>query len=294
MNVVCLDMEGVLYPEIWIAFSEESGIPELRRTTRDEPDYDKLMKWRMGILREHGLKLRDVQNTIAKIRPLPGAKEFLDELRSITQVIILSDTFSQFAQPLMEQLGWPTIFCNELVIDDEGYIADIKMVVANKATARTIFAKNGYKMIDVNLNDGTVGKEMYIGYTTTIHEKDAITAIGERWFNAAGRNPLDYVGDYHKYEFGAVTDFDDNQHNTNEGGERAARWVYLYTSNDENAGAPIKAIEVLSYDSQSTESKLSNNGEYKVVVNSNDNGLADFNRGAVQGNSKRIYIRYKK
>ena len=120
-------MEGVIYPEIWIAFSEESGIPELRRTTRDEPDYDKLMKWRMGILREHGLKLKDVQNTIAKIRPLPGAKEFLDELRSITQVIILSDTFSQFAQPLMEQLGWPTTVCKELVIDDEGYIADIKM-----------------------------------------------------------------------------------------------------------------------------------------------------------------------
>ena len=118
MNVVCLDMEGVIYPEIWIAFSEESGIPELRRTTRDEPDYDKLMRWSMGILREHGLKLKDVQNTIAKIRPLPGAKEFLDELRSITQVIILSDTFSQFAQPLMEQLGWPTIFCNELVIDE--------------------------------------------------------------------------------------------------------------------------------------------------------------------------------
>ena len=131
MNVVCLDMEGVIYPEIWIAFSEESGIPELRRTTRDEPDYDKLMKWRMGILREHGLKLKDVQNTIAKIRPLPGAKEFLDELRSITQVIILSDTFSQFAQPLMEQLGWPTIFCNELIIDDEGYIADMRMRCKN-------------------------------------------------------------------------------------------------------------------------------------------------------------------
>ena len=126
MNVVCLDMEGVIYPEIWIAFSEESGIPELRRTTRDEPDYDKLMKWRMGILREHGLKLKDVQNTIAKIRPLPGAKEFLDELRSITQVIILSDTFSQFAQPLMEQLGWPTIFCNELVIDEPLHRADQK------------------------------------------------------------------------------------------------------------------------------------------------------------------------
>ena len=120
MNVVCLDMEGVLVPEIWIAFSEESGIPELKRTTRDEPDYDKLMQWRIG-------KLKDVQDTIARIDPLPGAKEFLDELRATTQAIVLSDTFSQFAQPLMKKLGWPTIFCNELVIDDEGYIADIKM-----------------------------------------------------------------------------------------------------------------------------------------------------------------------
>ncbi len=127
MNVVCLDMEGVLYPEIWIAFSEESGIPELKRTTRDEPDYDKLMKWRIGLLKERGLKLRDVQNTIAKIHPLPGAKEFLNELRTITQVIIVSDTFSQFAEPLMRQLDWPAIFCNELVIDDEGYISDIRM-----------------------------------------------------------------------------------------------------------------------------------------------------------------------
>ena len=127
MNVVCLDMEGVLYPEIWIAFSEESGIPELKRTTRDEPDYDKLMKWRIGLLKERGLKLKDVQNTIAKIHPLPGAKEFLDELRTITQVIIVSDTFSQFAEPLMRQLDWPAIFCNELVIDDEGYISDIRM-----------------------------------------------------------------------------------------------------------------------------------------------------------------------
>ena len=127
MNVVCLDLEGVLNPEIWIAFSEESGIPELRRTTRDEPDYDKLMKWRINLLRERGLKLKDVQNTIAKIHPLPGAKEFLDELRTITQVIIVSDTFSQFAEPLMRQLDWPAIFCNELVIDDEGYISDIRM-----------------------------------------------------------------------------------------------------------------------------------------------------------------------
>ena len=120
-------MEGVLVPEIWIAFSEESGIPELSRTTRDEPDYDKLMKWRIGILRERGLKLKDVQDTISRIDPLPGAKEFLDELRSVTQVIVLSDTFSQFAQPLMKKLGWPTLFCNELIIDEEGYIADVKM-----------------------------------------------------------------------------------------------------------------------------------------------------------------------
>ena len=127
MNVVCLDMEGVLVPEIWIAFSEESGIPELSRTTRDEPDYDKLMQWRIGVLKDHGLKLKDVQNTIAKIDPLPGAKEFLDELRSITQVIVLSDTFEQFASPLMKKLAWPTLFCNELVIDEEGYIADIRM-----------------------------------------------------------------------------------------------------------------------------------------------------------------------
>ena len=129
MNIVCLDMEGVIYPEIWIAFSEESGIPELRRTTRDEPDYDKLMKWRMGILREHGLKLKDVQNTIAKIRPLPGAKEFLDELRSITQVIILSDTFTEFASPLIKKLGYPTLFCNTLIVGEDGMIEGFKMRV---------------------------------------------------------------------------------------------------------------------------------------------------------------------
>ena len=127
MNIVCLDMEGVLVPEIWIAFSKESGIEELKRTTRDEPDYDKLMRWRLGILKEHGMKLADVQAVIAKIDPLPGAKEFLDELRTLTQVIILSDTFSQFAQPLMEKLGWPTLFCNELVIDEDGMIADFRM-----------------------------------------------------------------------------------------------------------------------------------------------------------------------
>ena len=127
MNVVCLDMEGVLVPEIWIAFAEASGIPELKRTTRDEPDYDKLMTWRLGILKEHGLGLKEIQATIATIEPLPGAKEFLDKLRSETQVIILSDTFEQFAKPLMEKLGWPTIFCNTLEVGENGEITGYKM-----------------------------------------------------------------------------------------------------------------------------------------------------------------------
>ena len=127
MNIVCLDLEGVLVPEIWIAFAEASGIPELKRTTRDEPDYDKLMNWRLGILKEHGLGLKEIQETIAKIDPIPGAKEFLDELRSITQVINISDTFAQFAGPLMEKLGWPTIFCNELVVAESGEITGFKM-----------------------------------------------------------------------------------------------------------------------------------------------------------------------
>ena len=127
MNVVCLDMEGVLVPEIWIAFAEASGIPELKRTTRDEPDYDKLMRWRLGILKEHGLGLKVIQATIATIDPLPGAKEFLDKLRSETQVIILSDTFEQFAKPLMEKLNWPTIFCNTLEVGENGEITGYKM-----------------------------------------------------------------------------------------------------------------------------------------------------------------------
>ena len=129
MNIVCLDLEGVLVPEIWIAFSEASGIPELRRTTRDEPDYDKLMKWRLGILKEHGLKLSDIQRTIATIDPMPGAKAFLDTLRSETQAIILSDTFTQFASPLMEKLGWPTIFCNELEVAPDGEITGYRIRV---------------------------------------------------------------------------------------------------------------------------------------------------------------------
>ncbi len=127
MNIVCLDMEGVLVPEIWIAFSEASGIPELRRTTRDEPDYNKLMNWRLAILKEHGLGLKEIQDTIATIDPLEGAKEFLDELRSETQVLILSDTFDQFAMPLMKKLGWPTLFCNTLEVADSGEITGFKM-----------------------------------------------------------------------------------------------------------------------------------------------------------------------
>ena len=131
MDVVCLDMEGVLVPEIWIAFSEASGIPELRRTTRDEPDYDKLMRWRIGILKEHGLGLKEIQDVIATIDPLPGAKEFLDELRKDAQVIILSDTFTQFAMPLMKKLGYPTLFCNTLEVADDGEITGFKMRIEN-------------------------------------------------------------------------------------------------------------------------------------------------------------------
>ena len=127
MYITCLDLEGVLVPEIWIAFAEESGIPELRRTTRDEPDYDKLMKWRLGILKEHGLGLKEIQATIEKIDPMPGAKEFLDELRSVSQTIIISDTFTQFAAPLMKKLGLPTIFCNSLEVAPNGEITGYKM-----------------------------------------------------------------------------------------------------------------------------------------------------------------------
>ena len=131
MNIVCLDLEGVLVPEIWVAFAEETRIPELKKTTRDEPDYDKLMKWRLGILKEHGLGLKEIQKTIAKIDPMPGAKEFLDELRSMTQVIIISDTFTQFAAPLMKKLGWPTIFCNSLEVAENGEITGYRMRVEN-------------------------------------------------------------------------------------------------------------------------------------------------------------------
>ena len=131
MKLICLDLEGVLVPEIWVAFAEASRIPELKKTTRDEPDYDKLMRWRLSVLKEHGLGLKEIQETIASIDPLPGAKEFLDELRSFAQVIIISDTFTEFAQPLMKKLGWPTIFCNSLVVAEDGEITDYKMRVEN-------------------------------------------------------------------------------------------------------------------------------------------------------------------
>lgn len=148
MNIVCLDLEGVLVPEIWIAFAKESGIPELTRTTRDEPDYDKLMNWRLGILKEHGLGLKEIQDTIAKIDPIPGAKEFLDELRSMTQVIIISDTFTQFAGPLMKKLGYPTIFCNTLEVAEDGEITGFKMRIENsKLTTVKALQSIGYETI---------------------------------------------------------------------------------------------------------------------------------------------------
>ena len=148
MNIVCLDLEGVLVPEIWIAFAKESGIPELTRTTRDEPDYDKLMNWRLGILKEHGLGLKEIQDTIAKIDPIPGAKEFLDELRSMTQVIIISDTFTQFAGPLMKKLGYPTIFCNTLEVAEDGEITGFKIRIENsKLTTVKALQSIGYETI---------------------------------------------------------------------------------------------------------------------------------------------------
>ena len=148
MYITCLDLEGVLVPEIWIAFAEASGIPELKRTTRDEPDYDKLMKWRLGILKEHGLGLKEIQDTIAKIEPMEGAKAFLDELRSLCQVIIISDTFTEFAKPLMEKLGMPTIFCNSLEVADNGEITGFKMRIENsKLTTVKALQSIGYETV---------------------------------------------------------------------------------------------------------------------------------------------------
>ena len=148
MNIVCLDLEGVLVPEIWIAFSKASGIDELKRTTRDEPDYDKLMRWRLGILKEHGLGLKEIQDTIATIDPLPGAREFLDKLREKTEVIIISDTFTQFAKPLMKKLGYPTIFCNTLEVAESGEITGFKMrIEQSKLTTVKALQSIGYDTI---------------------------------------------------------------------------------------------------------------------------------------------------
>ena len=178
MYITCLDLEGVLVPEIWIAFSEVSGIPELRRTTRDEPDYDKLMKWRIGILKEHGLGLKEIQDVIAKIEPLPGARAFLDELRSFTQVIIISDTFTEFAKPLMEKLGWPTLFCNSLEVAPSGEITGYKMRIEKSKLStvkalqsigfETIASGDSYNDLDMIL----AGKAGFLFRTTPKIKED--------------------------------------------------------------------------------------------------------------------------
>ena len=178
MYITCLDMEGVLVPEIWIAFSEVSGMPELRRTTRDEPDYDKLMKWRIGILKEHGLGLKEIQDVIAKIEPLPGAKKFLDDLRSFSQVIILSDTFTQFAMPLMKKLGYPTLFCNSLEVAPGGEITGFKMRIEKSKLStvkalqsigfETIAAGDSYNDLDMIL----ASKAGYLFRTTDKIKQD--------------------------------------------------------------------------------------------------------------------------
>ena len=178
MNIVCLDMEGVLVPEIWIAFAEATGIPELKRTTRDEPDYDKLMRYRLAILKEHGLGLKEIQATIAGIDPLPGAKEFLDELRTMTQVLILSDTFEQFAAPLMKKLGWPTLMCNTLEVAPDGEIVSYHMRVAqSKLSTVRALQSIGYDTIAAgdSFNDLAMiraGKKGFLFRSTEQIQKD--------------------------------------------------------------------------------------------------------------------------
>ncbi len=174
MKIVCLDLEGVLVPEIWIAFSKASGIPELTRTTRDEPDYNKLMTWRLGILKEHGLGLNEIQQTIAKIDPLPGAKEFLNELRSVTQVLILSDTFQEFAMPLMKKLGWPTLFCNSLEVAETGEITGFRMrCPQSKLTTVRALQSVGYDTIACgdSYNDLAMIQESKAGFLFKSTEK---------------------------------------------------------------------------------------------------------------------------
>ena len=191
MNIVCLDLEGVLVPEIWIAFPEERGIPEHKRTTRDEPDNEKLMRRRLGILKELGHGLKEIQNTIAKIDPLPGAKEFLDKLRAITQVVIISDTFSQFATPLMEKLGWPTILCNSLEVAPDGEIVDFKMGIENSKLS-------------------TVKALQSIGYET-IAAGDSFNDLGMIQASKAGflfRSTEQIIADYPQYKaFETYEDF---------------------------------------------------------------------------------------
>ena len=178
MNIVCLDMEGVLVPEIWIAFSEATGIPELKKTTRDEPDYDKLMNYRLNILKEHHLGLKEIQNTIAGIEPLAGAKAFLDELRTLTQVVIISDTFTEFATPLMEKLGWPTLFCNRLKVGEDGAITGYQMRVEDsKLTTVKALQSAGFETIAAgdSFNDlGMIraGKAGFLFRTTEQIRKD--------------------------------------------------------------------------------------------------------------------------
>ena len=178
MDIVCLDLEGVLVPEIWIAFSEATGIPELRRTTRDEPDYDKLMRFRINILKEHGLGLSQIQDVIAGIDPLPGAKEFLDSLREMTEVIIISDTFTQFAKPLMKKLGWPTLFCNTLEVGEDGTITGFKMrVEKSKLTTVKAFQSIGFETIAAgdSFNDLAMieaGKAGFLFRSTEAIKKD--------------------------------------------------------------------------------------------------------------------------
>lgn len=176
-HIVCLDLEGTLVPEIWIAFAEATNIPELRITTREEPDYDKLMKHRLAILREHGLGLKEIQDVIATIEPLEGAKEFLDELRSFTQVVILSDTFTQFAAPIMEKMGWPTIFCNQLVVDENGTVVDYEYRIENpKFVSVEAFKSAGYEVISAgdSHNDLNMIKASKAGFL--IHAPESIKA----------------------------------------------------------------------------------------------------------------------
>lgn len=200
MDIVCLDLEGVLVPEIWIAFSEETGIPELRRTTRDEPDYDKLMNYRLDILKQHRLGLKEIQQTIARIDPLPGAKAFLDELRTLTQVLILSDTFTEFAKPLMKKLGWPTLFCNSLEVAPDGEITGYRMRIENsKLTTVKALQSAGFETIAAgdSFNDLAMiraGKAGFLFRSTEQIRKDnpdiqAFEAYDE--FLAAIRSVLD-------------------------------------------------------------------------------------------------------